>query len=163
MAGFQIRVDGDWEKFADRLTRLTRISYTALHKRLGETALSQISQRFRRGEDPEGRKWAASGRVKAKGGQVLRDTGRLQRSFSYRAETDYAAIGTNDIRARLHQYGGVVKPKQARRLRFRTAAGDWVTALKVTMPARAMVGFNEDNKRELAQETRDYLDERVNG
>ena len=161
MAGFQTRIAGDWSKFDNALTKLTKVSFTTLHKLLGEEVLSQISERFREGVDPKGRLWEKSYRAQLKGGRTLRDTAKLQRSFTVRADADSAVIGTNDIRARIHQFGGIIRPKRAKRLTFKLADGRFVSVQKVKMPARAMVGFNERNKRALADVINDYLQEQI--
>jgi len=69
-------------------------------------------------------------------GQPLRDTGALQRSISSSATADHVAVGTNLKYARIHQFGGVIRPKNKKMLAFPGPTGAIVFAKKVTIPAR---------------------------
>ena len=76
-------------------------------------------------------------------GQVLNvRTGRLRSSFgTQRARHQsgvgvYGLVGTNVVYARIHEVGGVIKPKAGKYLRFKTADGFWHTVKEVTIPAR---------------------------
>ena len=109
-------------------------------------ALSALEERFATATDPKGRPWKPSLRAQLEGGQTLSDTGRLRRSFSVRATGPWGfTIGTNVRYAAPHQFGATIVPKKARALRFRLAGGRgrrkggkgrWVTAARVTLPAR---------------------------
>lgn len=77
-------------------------------------------------------------------GQVLNvRTGALRSSFHSIAAKYQSGVGVfgqvaSDSRyGRIHEYGGVIKPKDpAGWLRFQTADGSWHTVKKVTIPAR---------------------------
>ncbi len=109
-------------------------------------ALSALEERFATATDPRGQPWKPSLRAQLEGGQTLSDTGRLRRSFSVRATGSWGfTIGTNVRYAAPHQFGATIVPKRARALRFRLAGGRgrrkggkgrWVTAARVTLPAR---------------------------
>jgi phage gpG-like protein len=163
MAGFSQRIAGDWDKFKDALYRLGNVNFTALNKRLGETALSQVADRFKAGTDLEGKEWPKSGRAIATGGRTLRQTGKLQRGITYKADVHSVAIGTNDIRAKILNYGGVIKPKKGKYLTFKTPSGKWARVEKVTIPKREFIGFSPDNIDELHQEANDFLEEVAKG
>ena len=158
LAGFRIRLAGDWTEFAKTLQGLARVNFTALHKILGEEVLAQVARRFRTGTDPEGKPWPRSYRARLGGGQTLRDTSRLQRSFTYRADPRGVAVGTNDIRARVHQFGGTIRPKRSAYLTFRLADGRWARVKVVHMPARPMLGFADRDLRDLEEVIKDYFE-----
>lgn len=71
-----------------------------------------------------------------KPGQPLRDTGLLQRSVSSRVTPDGVIVGTNLRQAKIHQFGGVIRPKKAKVLVFPGPDGELIFAKKVTIPAR---------------------------
>jgi phage gpG-like protein len=73
--------------------------------------------------------------------QGLRDTGNLINSIhkSPAVVSDTHAevnVGTNVIYAAIHEFGGVIKAKKAKALRFKTKDGNWVFTKSVTIPAR---------------------------
>jgi len=50
------------------------------------------------------------------GGKTLQDTGRLRNSLTYKIEGNKIKIGSNVCYAKIHQFGGVIKAKNARTL-----------------------------------------------
>lgn len=68
--------------------------------------------RFRQGNGPDGAPWQPSRRAAEEGGQTLTLTGRLRRSLTTAATRTTATIGTNDIRAAIHHFGGVIRAKR---------------------------------------------------
>lgn len=81
--------------------------------RLGEAS---TRMRFRTQIDPDGRPWAVSNRVAAKGGRTLTLDGHLGDSLSSRYGARYAEWGVNRVYAAIHQFGGVIRPRNARYL-----------------------------------------------
>lgn len=72
----------------------------------------------------------------AKGKPPHRLTGALARSIDYELVGKYAArIGSNLVYARIHELGGVIRPKKAKALRFRVGK-DWVMVKRVDIPKR---------------------------
>ena len=64
-----------------------------------------------------------------------RVTGQLAQSVNYVVRGNRGVIGSTLPYARIHEQGGVIVPKKAKWLVFKTADG-WRTAMKVTIPAR---------------------------
>lgn len=121
---------------------------TGLARNVAETALEQIATSFEQERDPYDKPWDKSLRANLEGGQTLSDTGRLRRSFTYQANARGFVVGTNVRYAAIHQYGGTIRPKRAKYLRFRLAGGtgkrkggrgQWAQAKQVTIPARPFV------------------------
>lgn len=139
-----------------RLSRLVRtverlhqpVWREGLSRVVAEAALEEIARSFERERDPWDKPWERSLRASLEGGQTLSDTGRLRRSFTYRSNADGFIVGTNVRYAAIHQYGGIIRPKRAKYLRFRLAGGSgrrksgrghWVQTEQVAIPARPFV------------------------
>ena len=102
---------------------------------LGLVLANRIRLCFRLGRSPWGVPWKPLNpffRV----GQPLRDTGRLQRSITSTVQGDAAVVGTNVIYARTHQFGAIILPVKAKRLKVPTAAGGFVFSKKTVIPSR---------------------------
>ena len=101
----------------------------------------------------------------AAGKKILTDTGRLKNSITYEPEAATGGnarlvIGTVTRYARIHQLGGVIRPKNGKALRFpiATSAGtQWVTKRSVTMPARPFLVFRPGDSARLTEAITDYL------
>lgn len=154
MAG--VKLEGDWSKLENNLHRLARVNFTALHKEIGEHILSSTQERFKTSTGPDGKKWKASYRVEQKGGNTLRDTSRLRNSLTVRARPDKVEVGTNDKRARIHQYGGIIRAKKAKALHF-SIGGKFAKKKQVTMPARPYLGINEEDTKAINEIIADHL------
>ena len=112
---------------------------------IGSHLENTTRQRFNTGESPTGVSWTKSLRAKQESGTTLVDDGRLRDSITSRVQGREVQIGTNAIYAAIHQFGGVIRPKNARALRFRLANGQLVIAQKVTIPARPFLGLSADD------------------
>lgn len=132
---------------------------TPVYRTIGAVLVRRINLCFKLGIDPFGNPWtkirfraprlsAKTGKptkygreqIKANAagnpGQPLRDTGRLQRSITSRADSGGVTVGTNLIYARTHQFGAEISPVNAKRLVFPGPNGAMIFAKKVTIPAR---------------------------
>lgn len=90
-----------------------------LSRQIGMVLLAGVRKRFQAGVSPSGVKWKPLGRARPGGGGgslPLLDTGVLRNSFQVRVEADGASVGSVLPQARLHQYGGIVRPKRAKNL-----------------------------------------------
>ncbi len=117
---------------------------------LAEAAHAEVMRSFDTQTDPWGRPWKRSVRAELEGGETLSDTGRLRRSITYRVLPEGFSIGTNVKYAATHQFGAVIKPKNAKVLRFRLPGGvgrrkggrgRWVSAKKVVLPPRPFIAY----------------------
>jgi len=113
-----------------------------------EGAQGALAEGFATETDPYGRRWQPSLRAELESGQTLSDTGRLRRSFRWRAQPDGFWLGTNVIYAAAHQYGAVIRPKHGRYLmvpvlgrrgRGRARPVEWRRVREVVLPVRQMV------------------------
>jgi phage gpG-like protein len=86
----------------------------------------------------------------------LRDEGHLYASITHRASPTSVEVGSNAIYAAIHQFGGTIKAKDAKALRFRI--GDvWVTKESVTIPARPFLGIDDDDRQMIVETVADAL------
>lgn len=106
-----------------------------LSRVLMHEALELVDDGFATSKAPDGTRWK---RLKFRNGQPLRDTRRLQSSFTGQSSARGFIIGTNTHYAVTHQEGRVIKAKGDGRLRFK-AGGSWHAAKEVTVPARPMM------------------------
>lgn len=152
-------------KISEAMAQLTRLSSGLsdrldLHKAIGLELREATDRRFRRGVDPDERPWPKSMRAYLQGGQTLRDTGLLQSSITFtpdRTGLDFGVIGSNLKYARIHQYGGVIRPKKAKALTFALADGTFVKVKKVVMPARPYIGLSAADRDNLVELTINYM------
>lgn len=128
----------------------------ALMSSIGEALVSSTLERFEAEEDPKGNPWEPSARA-AEGGKTLTDTARLRRSIDYAATADKVMVGSNLAYARIHQLGGTITPKKAKKLVFKGHGGKKVAVDQVTIPARPYLGVSEDDKDDVRETMADFL------
>jgi phage virion morphogenesis protein len=83
---------------------------TPVMREIGEELLANWQLRWREEKDPYAEPWkplkaSTLARRRGKDAQILRDTGRLQNSFTVEADKDKVTIGTNVFYAPFHQFG----------------------------------------------------------
>lgn len=106
-----------------------------LMEQIGEALITSVSERFRSGVGPDGKKWKPSQRAIKDGGKTLvKDpNGGLSNSILYEVSPQMVVIGTRDIPyARIHQLGG----KAGR-------------GLRVNLPARPYLGIDDEDRTEI--------------
>jgi len=112
--------------------------------------------RFETGVGPDGEKWKVSGASKERGGKTLIDGGDLYGSITFDVSNDSVEVGTNRIYAAIHQFGGVIVPKNAKNLTFKV--GDkFVSTKKVTIPARPYLGISDEDWDMIGETIEDHL------
>jgi len=119
---------------------------TPVYATIGRVLVNRIRLGFKMGTSPYGNAWA---KLKIRRGEPLRDTGRLQRSITARADASGVVIGTNLKQAPVHQFGATINAKPGRRLVFPGPGGRLIFAKRVTIPARPFMPLVSRNKVEL--------------
>lgn len=177
--GIQLRIDVQTEPLATALIRLQAASHDLLPamQQIGSFMEMETALRFERETGPDGRKWPASLRAKATGGQTLTDTARLRQSIVSEATPASAAVGTNMVYAAIHQLGGTIKREARQQTIYRhydKRAGELsrrfvkkgksnfaqdvqVKAHDIKMPARPFLGINEQSETGITEILTDYL------
>lgn len=116
---------------------------------IGETLVSGTIKRFADEEDPQGKNWEKSERAKSESGVTLTETGRLRKSIDYAATQDKVMVGSNVAYARIHQFGGTIKPKNGKALKFNGKDGNPVFVKQVNIPARPYIGVSAADMTEV--------------
>jgi phage gpG-like protein len=119
---------------------------TPVYGTIGRVLVNRIRLGFKMGTSPYGNAWA---KLKIRRGEPLRDTGRLQRSITARADASGVVIGTNLKQAPVHQFGATINAQPGRRLVFPGPGGRLIFAKRVTIPARPFMPLVSRNKVEL--------------
>lgn len=106
--------------------------------------VNQTRRRFETSRAPDGTPWVKGRKLT---GQTLIQSGLLLRSITDRPPTETSVeVGSNRVYARVHQDGAVIRPVNAKALRFRTGGnGGWISVAKVTIPARPYLGANAED------------------
>ncbi|MFT4162855.1 phage virion morphogenesis protein [Shinella sp.] len=105
---------------------------------------------------PDGSAWKAN----RAGTSILYASGALADSIDYVASTGSVIVGSGLVYARIHQEGGVIKPKNGSALKFWWVSGGFVNfaiVASVTMPRRQHLGLSADNQNEIVETTEDWL------
>ncbi|MBP6096140.1 MAG: phage virion morphogenesis protein [Methyloversatilis sp.] len=151
-----------------------------LYDSVGAGLKTLIDLGFKVSRDPYGKQWAPlkfralrrtdngakisrTGRQQAaansagRPGQPLRDTGRLQRSITYKADAKGVTVGTN-LRTKsgvsipaVHQFGAVILPKKGKYLTFPGPNGKLIFAKRSVIPRRAFLPLDETGNVVLPQ------------
>ena len=94
------------------------------------------------------------------GGKTLVDSARLMQSITSNASDTGVEVGTNVLYAAIHQFGGTIRAKTSRGLRFKIGKGrdaSWATRQSVTIPARPFLGIDAEDEAEIIQIATDWL------
>jgi len=70
-----------------------------------------------------------------KAGNLNVRTGNLRRSIKGTSKKEKGRLVSTTVYSAIHELGGVIRPKRAKRLKFKVG-GSWKSAAKVIMPAR---------------------------
>lgn len=126
-----------------RLQRLQRKvgDLTPAMKLIGEELIRSTDDRFDQEIAPDGTPWkpnsaftVAKKRAEGRILKVLQSTGQMRASITYQASRDRVVIGTNDQKARKHQFG-------------------------VGVPKREFLGVSDEDRVEIVQIIEDFLAE----
>ena len=122
---------------------------TPLMSAIGVGLVANVHDRFDAETDPDGNRWPAVKEPWAsfkKGPGILRESGMrggLMGSITSDAGRDEVSVGSNRVYAGVHQFGAVIRAKNAPFLVFRTAGGAvFGRARQVTIPARPYLGVS---------------------
>lgn len=120
-----------------------------LMDRIAAEGETQTRIRFRDQVAPDGSRWKPSLRAKLAGGQTLTRDGHLGDSINGYGTADEAVWGVNRIYAAIHQFGGTIRAKGSRGLRFAIPGLGWRTVAQVSIPARPFLGLSDDDRRNI--------------
>lgn len=150
MSAFTIKVEDAGVLAALRSLAGRLADPTPISQEIAALGESSTRLRFRTATGPDGAAWKPSLRATVSGGRTLTKDGHLSGSISARHGRDFAEWGVNRIYAAIHQFGGTIRPKSGKTLRFALAGGGFATVKSVTMPARPFLGLSDDDKADIA-------------
>ncbi len=141
---FESHLEG-FEALEAALARLDPFQGEALLEGLARQLQEQTRRRLlAEKRAPDGTPW----RPNRAGTPILYRSGALARSIDYAVSGRQIRIGSGLVYAGLHQQGGTIVPKQARRLVFRSG-GRQIFARRVVVPARPFLGISAGNAEDL--------------
>lgn len=150
MSGFGLSLTYDDLGIRQAMDRLGSLSGPVLRSEvlepIGATLEATTLERFDTNIGPDGEAWEPSLRATITGGRTLVKTGILRDSIHYVIDGDAVEVGSADIRAPIHQFGGVIHAKTSAGLNFTLADGLGVTVDSVTMPERPFVGLSIEDR-----------------
>ena len=88
--------------------------------------------------------------------KTLIKTGRLRDSYTREVGHDSVEVGSNAKYAAIHHFGGVIRAKNAKALRFRIGES-FVMKKAGTMPARPALGLNGEDEDHIMETTEDWI------
>lgn len=117
---------------------------------IGMRLVSSTQRRFDTSTAPDGSEWAALNPAYAqvrRPGPILVQSGSLRDSVHAEAVGSVLRVGSSMIYAAVHQFGAVIRPRQARALAFRMGANNGLFLLgKVRIPARPYLGISAEDE-----------------
>lgn len=129
-------------------------------KNVGEALRQSTIDRIQAGVSPDGTAFAPLNpdyaRVEKKGPGILRGESGDLASIVYQVAGDEVAIGNNVVYGAIHQFGGVIKAKNAPALVF-SLGGRTVHVDQVTMPARPYLGVSAEDEAEIRAIVADHF------
>ncbi|SDG21391.1 phage virion morphogenesis protein [Rhodobacter capsulatus] len=152
---------------AEALARIERLSALDRHElmdTIGRLAQLQTRQRIEVEKTaPDGTPWAKTWR----GSSILFNTGTLADSIDYLSNQHEVRVGSALVYARIHQFGGTIKPKNKKALSFAVPGGlrkampggsEKVFLKSVTIPARPYLGLSADNIAEAEEVIAEFIE-----
>lgn len=159
MTGVSVTIEG-LEVAKAKLSALSRIEFHVLLDALARQGKEQTQERIDREKtSPEGVPWKPN----LSGTTILFRAGALYKSVDHAATATEAKWGVpadpvgGRPYARIHQFGGVITPKNSRSLKFEVG-GKTVHAKKVTIPARPYLGVSARNAADLEQAAAKFIE-----
>jgi phage gpG-like protein len=88
--------------------------------------------------------------------KILQDRGALRESIDVDPRSNSVAVGSNLVYARIHQFGGVIRPKKGNCLCIPVADGKIIKVKSVTIPARPYLVIMDKENAEILEATVKY-------
>lgn len=96
---------------------------------------------------------------KASSNKILQDSSALRGSIIVDPRSNSVAVGSNLVYARIHQFGGVIRPKKGNCLCIPVADGKIIKVKSVTIPARPYLVITDKENAEILEKTVKYYKE----
>jgi phage gpG-like protein len=161
VTGARLTATLDDKQFQRAVTQLGGVLHTGVLAAIGVALVEEVNKRFETGKDVWGVAWQpllpAYAAIK-KGNGILRGkamNGGLQSSLTYDVSGSTIRVGATKIYAAVHQFGAVIKAKNAPYLAFQLGAAGpkggmrraFVHVQSVRIPQRPYLGFGPNDQR----------------
>ncbi len=162
MTGAQISVtivDKEVQRAFEQLVGLMQHTRPVMAA-IGVGLVGSTHMRFITQTDPDGVAWRSLNPEYAKtkrNTRILTESGRLRNSINSRPSDHSVLVGTNTIYAAVHQFGAVIKPKNASHLFFRIG-GNLIVKDSVTLPARPFLGISDQDEAMVSETVFDFVE-----
>ncbi|RJQ26327.1 MAG: hypothetical protein C4589_09835 [Peptococcaceae bacterium] len=93
----------------------------------------------------------------ARGHKILQVSGDLKKSITTEVRKKEVRVGTSEIYARIHQFGGVIKPKRGRFLWIPVRSGRWIPVRQAKIPARPFLMIQKEDEEPIIRVFRDWM------
>lgn len=114
-------------------------------RKIAKVLWDNTLERFRSEKDPEGNAWKPTKR----GGNILVKTSHLRDFIVSDSDETEVVIGTNTKYAAIHQFGGEIKAKTQKYLRFKVG-NNWISKESVNIPARPYLGISGKDEEDIS-------------
>lgn len=164
MPGARFTVEFDQAPIKAALARLATIGGRPeeLMVKLGERLVVSTKDRFETNVAPDGTAWQALNPAYAairNANPILVQSGALRGSIHFETAGPSVRVGSSMIYAGVHQFGAVIKPKQARALVFHLGAANALVRVKsVRIPARPYLGISPEDEIGIIEDTLAFVD-----
>lgn len=161
MAGQTLEISYDDARIRASLQRLMVLGrdQSKVMQDIANKLEQSTRQRFISQTGPDGKKWQPSLRAKLTGKRTLILDRHLLDSVAHDSGSDFAQVSVNRVYAAIHQFGGVIKAKNGKGLRFQLANGDFVMRKSVTLPARPYMGISQQDENWILKRIKRAIDE----
>jgi len=165
-----ITITGSFQPMREALTRIAAIGRDP-QPVLAAAALpleDNVRRRFDTGTDPKGVKWSEYAPLNPlyagdkKGPGILNETGELRRTITSSVEGHSIVIGSPLVYSTIHQFGGVIRAKNAPALFF-VMGGKKFLRQSVTIPARPYLGFSSEDREVIVSKLSEFFRKAVAG
>jgi len=152
------RVEVDHKAFNEALARLARATDKPepVLRGIGEYLRNSTADRFKTQESPDGAPWKPLSETykasKASNADKILTLGGYLRKIVFQVAGDTVLVGSPMEYAAIHQFGGTIRPKNAKAL---SVGGRYVAS--VTIPARPYLGVSDENAKGIEALVSDYL------
>ena len=165
-----IVITGSFKPMREALTRIAAIGREP-QPVLAAAALpleDNVRNRIETGTDPKGVKWSDYAPLNPlyaqdkTGPGILKESGELQRTIESSVSGRTIIIGSPLLYSTIHQFGGVIRAKNAPALFF-VMGGHGFKRKSVTIPARPYLGFSTQDREVLVTHLSEFFRKAVAG
>lgn len=164
MPGARFTVEFDQAPIRDALARLAAIGERPerLMGIIGERLVGSTRERFGSNKAPDGTAWQAllPAYVEIRLPKpILVQSGALRDSIHFETAGRTVRVGSPMIYAAVHQFGAVIRAKNARSLDFLLGASPFLVRVKsVRIPARPYLGISPEDEIGIIEDTLAFVD-----